>query len=339
MTETVEFPLRVGVETMTVRQDLGRHRPRDRVLSDMRAYFAPHGARYVVRDKPPGVGNCWVENTARGWAAGIDANLTTLLYGPGSEVGSLTAGEIPLATDRLLLAFRRLLPGLPISDEAWRHDVVRYDPSTTAVLPDGVTPTDAVHAAFAHWASQRVARQVLTLTRSTGSTVTYRRSAGSSLSVYDKTAEAALNGKTCPDRTVRLEARVRPAKPIPLSNLGDIVESAADHVGDLASSLGTVVQTATQVTVHTLVEAQKALGEEPNVSEALTLTAIHQLLRDSGDLRILIQEGMSRSTAYRRRARLHELLAATDEALQDRAAADVFGMTEVLLARQLIEQL
>ena len=115
------------------------------------------------------------------------------------------------------------------------------------------------------------------------------------------------------------------------------MSQSADEIRDLAASLVPVLQTSVRVTVRILLEAQEALGEEPNPSEAYALASIHSILGNGESIDALVADGMSRRTAYRRRARLRELLAAADDDVQDRAASDVFGTANVLLARQLVE--
>lgn len=335
--KTIDRPLVAGVETLAIRADLGSQ-PSDSALYELHRYGAPAFVRYRHPKPDPGLSGVSVIRSPKGWSVQAEGNLTTLLYGAGSEVGSISAGEVDLGAKALVRSINRHLPGIRVPDELWRWDVTRYDPSTTLILPEEWLPLHVVHAAYKAWASIRSGKQTLSLHQSTGATTTLRVTAGHSRSVYDKSAASLTQGKPCPANAVRLESRVRP-KPFPLSESGVLVSEASTEVSALAASIGQIMKSATQVNLHTLIEAQKALGEEPNVSEALTLTAVHQLLALDGSVQPLIQEGMSQATAYRRRARLQKLLAAATEEVQDRAAADVFGMSEVLLARQLMESL
>lgn len=337
MAETISNPLQSGVETLAVRAAIGS-RPSDSALYDLDRHSSPAFTRYSVRKPPPGLSRLSLLRRPLGWGIEAEANLTTLLHGKGSEVGSLSAGEVPLALGELLRVIRGQLPKVRVPDEPWMYDVTRFDPSTTLRLPESLTPSDVVRSVHKVWAARRQGRQVLSLIDSTGPTVTYRVTADLSRSVYDKSAQARTQGKPCPDNVVRLESRVRP-EPFPLSSEGALVTESSSEITSIASAMVGVTRAATMVTMETLIEAQKALGEEPNVNEAVTLTTVHDLLLESGDVSNLTQHGMALSTAYRHRARLRKLLTAADEKVQDRAAENVFGLSEVLLARHLMAEM
>jgi hypothetical protein len=206
-------------------------------------------------------------------------------------------------------------------------------------MPPDVDLASVIAAAHTSFLLRRRGREVVSLHDSGGRTVTHRLSNAHSRSLYDKTTQARQSGKDCPDGALRLESRVRPRDLFPLSDMENLVSKSSEELTALAASIGPMIASSAMVTVRTLIEAQKELGEEPNVSEAYTLATVHAIIQDTGSVDRLVADGMSRATAYRRRARLWKLLAAADESVQDRAAADVFGSTEVLLARQLLDKI
>jgi len=337
MDTLTEYPLTTGIETLAV--VCGISRPTDRALSDLDTRTSPAVVSYRPRRVPAGVSYAAIHRNPKGWGAAAEVNLTTLLHGPGSEVGSLSAGEVPLAVERLLPTLRAVLPGVKFPEELWGFDVTRYDPSFTVLLPSDWDIGMVIAAAHASWCARRRGREVVSLHDSGGRTVTHRISNGHSRSLYDKTFQARLQGKECPDGALRAEARIRPRDPIALSDTEKLVSQSSEEITALAASIGPMIASSAMVTVRTLIEAQKELGEEPNPSEAYTLATVHAIIQDTGSVDRLVADGMSRATAYRRRARLWKLLAAADDSVQDRAAADVFGSTEVLLARQLLDRI
>jgi hypothetical protein len=336
MAETLVRVLETGVETLAVRTELGQ-RPPDRILYNLRKSSSIVSDTYRLENLPKGLGYAAIQRTPQGWAFAAEANLTTLLHGPGSEVGSLSAGEIPLAVDVLFRHLEECLPPDTIPTEPWRYDVTRYDPSTTLRLPDSLTPAELVATTHRAWTLLRKGSETVSHHASLGQTVTHILNLQHhSRSVYDKSQQARSSGKPCPPNLVRLEARVRPSTVFPASEVPAMVERSSQELAALAASIGPVMHTATRVSVRTLMTAQQNLGEEPNHREALILTGVSNVLDHSGSVEPLIQDGCARTTAYRYRARLRALLATVTESQQDHAAADIFGMSEVVLARQLM---
>jgi len=328
-----------GVETVSLRCSLGNNRPADRIVYNLDHRKSPHLDRFTVRKPPPGISGASYKRTPDGWWAEIEGNLTTLLHGPGSEVGSLSGQEVPVALEVLAYEASRVLGG-PVSGDLFGWDVTRYDPSTTLLLPPDVHPSSVVLEVHRVWDAQQSGYQTVTMHNSGSRTALLLLDKSTSRTVYDKSGQAQRQGKPCPPGALRLESRCRPKNPVPASYPGVIVSDAAAEIATIAQAIGKAIPAAAQLTVHTLVEAQKLLGEEPNVSEALTLSTVMSLLQQSnGDVWILTQEGMSKSAAYRRKARLQRLLSVCDEALQDSAANDVYEWSTVLLARDVMDHL
>lgn len=332
METLIAHPLTVGVETVALRTEVGR--PTDRVLSEMDRKTSRAVTTFLPSHLPAGVSYFGIHHTPKGWALHAEANLTTVLHGAGSEVGSLSAGEVPLALDRLILVLRSVVPALDLPLMPWRYDVTRFDPSTTLRFDD---PASVITTAHANWRTLRSGKQTLSLHDSGGMTATLVLSRALSHMVYDKKAVSDRQGKDCPVGAVRLEARVRPKKGIPLSATEELVGQSSEQLMAIARAIGPVVQSAGLVTARTFIEAQKALGEEPDPAEAFALVGYFTVMDSSLNVRPLIENGISPATAYRRRARIRELLSVADEDLQDRAAMDVFSGAEVVLARQLLE--
>lgn len=272
-----------------------------------------------------------------GWRCRAEGNLTTLLYGDGTAVGSLDLDELEPATVAFREAVRGVVQGpVPPADE-W--DLHRLDPSRTVVLPDHVPASLVIEAAWQGWNLNKRTGQ--TLSRHNDETVTLRLAKHRSHSVYDKRAEALHKGSRFvrPDSPglLRLEARVRPR----LAQSADLRDwrptlnlTPKDHEMINAENdlLTDALMSMVGATVLTQVRAFLRAGARP--SEAVRLTTTVLLVAQYGD-GVLEDLGVPRATAKRWRKEARDFLATqTEDDLIDDLPA-VVRQAQSLRARDL----
>lgn len=291
---------------------------------------------YTHPEPPPGVSLVAYSRTLAGeHRVRVEANLTTLLYGPEAAAFSLDRDDLRPAISAYLDHCSGLLAGagLPGAEE-W--DLHRVDPSATYALPDDVPTCDLIEAAHRAFMGAANSRQTVTLHNS--ETVTYRQAKWRSWTVYDKAAEIVRKGQTPPrPNMLRLEARIRPRTgsgewKIMSPNLAavdDLIAKSQSENLEMLASLATRVGAASDLALVRMLMRGGA-----TLNTALRLATVADLDARFGPA-VWKSLGAAERSAQRWRAEIRQYLDASggeEAALED--LAEVLGHLAPMFAKE-----
>lgn len=283
---------------------------------------------YSLPDKPEGVSLVSYSRTPDGdHRVRVEANLTTLLYGPEAAALSLHRDDLVPAVTAYLENATRLLRGAGLPNASgW--DVHRMDPSVTYRLPEDLPTSDVIDAAWRAFVGRANGRQ--SVARHNGETVTFRQSKHLSWTVYDKTADLARKGQPAPANLLRMEARMRPrndtSKTAQRPDLAAVDQMHEIALAQATDMLGTVSQRVAASSQVAVIRAMMRGGASLNT--ALRLASVVQLTESFGD-RGLISIGGAESSVRRWKAEVRKYLDASGG--EDALRQDIPALLDVAL--------
>lgn len=326
------------IETVRLIGDLGSRagdlRELNRRTMDWRRVGAPGGSRWVAQETPEGVGSLSIVTQGKSVRWEAEGNLTACLYGEQRTAGGLQRSEVVPALGVMVERAIEATLGAPVPRERDLR-LNRVDFSRSLVLT-GVHTSGLLLAAAGPALDMASNAHPVNLIKSGGVTlalgkrggVRYRR-------FYEKYPEAQKAGKNCPPNTLRMESETRTAGGACryLEEVPEMVEKDADaELMDMARWLVEACANYNLATIDMLRQGMRAMGQKDDSAEAMRLAGAASVLSVYGVQGLMDQGGVSRATAFRTKARIHDLIVAAYGSEPEDVLRGAIETARVLLA-------